>query len=164
MKTIGGVLMPDRHYHHHHHHWRDRGGYAYRAGDPGPGPNPHRLYKNKEKAVISGVCAGIADFYGWSPVPLRVILVIAMFFSFPLPVIAYVAAALLMKPGRSAPVYQSAEEEKFWRTFSTRPRVTLSELKHRFRALDGRLAEIEKTVVSDEYGLKKAFRDLERNP
>ena len=154
--------MPDRHYHHHHHHWRDRSGYAHKAGAPGPGPNRHRLYKDKKNAMIAGVCAGFASYYGWRPDGIRVAMVILTLFMFPLPLIAYVIAAIIMKEGPVAPVYESREEEKFWRTFSTRPRVTFSELKHRFRALDARIADLETAVTSDEYGLRKAFRDLER--
>jgi phage shock protein C len=68
-----------------------------------------------------------------------------------------------MKPNRGEPpVYESTEEERFWRTFSVRPRVTFSELKHRFRALDTRIAQMEYAVTSSEYGLRKQFRDLER--
>ena len=155
--------MPERHHHHHHHHhWRDRNSYAYKAGGPGPGPNRHRLYKDKDKAMISGVCAGIANYYGWRPDGLRVAAVILSFFMFPLPIIAYIIAAFVMKPGPATPAYESPEEERFWRTFSTRPKATFSELKHRFRALDVRIADMERAVTSNEYGLKKAFRDLER--
>ncbi|MEO1250958.1 MAG: envelope stress response membrane protein PspC [Pseudomonadota bacterium] len=155
--------MRDHHYHHHHHHhWRDRSGYAYKAGSPGPGPNRHRLYKDKSRAMLAGVCAGIANYYGWSVGWLRIALVISFFFVGPLTIFAYIAAVLFMKNAPNAPEYSSPEEERFWRTFSTRPRVTFSELKHRFRALDTRLAEIERAVTSDEYGLRKAFRDLER--
>ncbi len=153
--------MPE-HHHHHHHHWRERDSYAYRAGSAGPGPNRHRLYKDKDRAMIAGVCAGIANYYGWRPDGLRVAAVILSVFMFPLPVIAYGIAAVVMKSGPVAPSYQSTEEERFWRTFSTRPKATFSELKHRFRALDARIADLESAVVSDEYGLRKAFRDLER--
>ncbi len=113
--------------------------------------------------MISGVCAGIADYYGWrSPDALRVGWFFAALLFFPFPVIAYIIAAVVLKPGPVGRGYQSPEEEDFWRTFSTRPRVTFSELKHRFRALDARLATLESAVVSDEYSLREAFRDLER--
>ncbi len=154
--------MREKHHHHHHHHWRERDSYAYRAGAPGPGPNRHRLYKDKGRAMIAGVCAGIADYYGWRPEGLRVGLVILTLFTFPLPIIAYFIAAMVMKRKSAAPAYRSPEEERFWRTFSTRPAATFSELKHRFRAIDTRLADLESAVLSDEYGLRKAFKDLER--
>ena len=153
--------MPD-HHHHHHHHWRNRHDYAYSAGDPGPGPNPHRLYKDKRNGMLTGVCAGIARYQGWNANAVRVAAVVLAMFAFPLVISGYIIAALFMKPEPLAPEYRTPEEERFWRTFSTRPKATFSELKHRFRALDARLAALESAVTSDEYGLRKAFRDLER--
>lgn len=149
--------------HHHHHHYHDRHSYPFNAGHPGPGPNPHRLYRDKDRKVIAGVCAGIANYYGWrSPDALRFGWFFMALFFFPLPIVAYIVAAIVIKPGPSMPVHQTREEEEFWRTFSTRPRATFSELKHRFRALDARLASLESAVVSDEYRLRAEFRDLER--
>jgi phage shock protein C len=155
--------MRERHYHHHHHHhYRDKGGYAHRAGAPGPGPNRHRLYKDKDRGWIAGVCAGVSNYYGWPVEIIRIVVFASFFFFGPLTIVAYVIAAFVMKSGPQVPTYQSTEEEQFWRTFSTKPKVTFSELKHRFRALDARIADLETAVTSDEYGLRKAFRDLER--
>ncbi|MEX0646060.1 MAG: PspC domain-containing protein [Parvularculaceae bacterium] len=154
--------MRDRH-HHHHHHYRDREGYAYHAGEPGPGPNRIRLRRNLKRGKIAGVCAGLADYFGWSLKWLRIGLILATVFFFPLPIILYGVAAIMMKPDRhEGPLYESTEDERFWRTFSAKPKATYSELKHRFRALDARIAQMEYAVTSSEYGLRKQFRDLER--
>ncbi len=154
--------MPDRHYHHHHWNDRDRGRYQYHAGEPGPGPNFHRLTRDTRNKKLAGVCAGIARFYGWDPTLVRIGWLGSFFFFGPLSLFGYLAAAWLIKPDRGAPVYRTPEEERFWRTFSVKPKATFSELKHRFRALDARVGEMERAVTSDEYGLRKAFRDLER--
>jgi len=149
--------------HHHHHHYHDREGYAYHAGDPGPGPNLHRLRRNIQRGKIAGVCRGLSDYFGWNVKYIRVGWVLAAVFFFPMPIIAYGVAAIVMKPGRyDGPLYQSTEDERFWRTYSVKPRATFSELKHRFRALDTRIEEMEYAVTSNEYGLRKEFRDLER--
>lgn len=154
--------MPDRHYH-HHHYYGDRDGYAYHAGQPGPGPNLHRLRRNMRRGKIAGVCRGLADYFGWNVKWLRLAWILATVFFFPMPLIVYAVLAVVMKPDRTGgPVYQSSEEERFWRTFSVKPKATFSELKHRFRALDARIAEMEFAVTSSEYGLRKQFRDLER--
>lgn len=156
--------MPDYHHHHHHHHWRDKDSYAYRAGQPGPGPNFHRLRRNTRRGKIAGVCSGIADYFGWNLKWVRVAAILLTVFFFPLPIFVYVGAAVFMKPDSDIDrtQFRDREEERFWRTFSTQPKATFSELKHRFRALDARLADLERAVTSDEYGLRKAFRDLER--
>ncbi|MEZ5893616.1 MAG: PspC domain-containing protein [Parvularculaceae bacterium] len=154
--------MPDHHHHHHHHHWREKDSYAFRAGQPGPGPNFHRLRRNTRRGKIAGVCAGLSEYFGWRLKFVRVASILLTVFFFPMPIIAYGVAAILMKPDGGAPEYREPEEERFWRTFSTKPKVTFGELKHRFRALDARIADLEQAVTSNEYGLRKAFRDLER--
>lgn len=159
--------MPE-HHHHHHHHWRDRDrdSYAYRAGRPGPGPNFHRLRRNTRRGKIAGVCAGFAEYFGWNLKWVRIIAVLATIFFVP-PTLAfvYLGFAIFLKADTDGPPqteFRDTEEERFWRTFSTRPKATFSELKHRFRALDARIGDLEHAVTSNEYGLRKAFRDLER--
>ena len=156
--------MPDRHHHHHHHHWqeRDRDGYAYRAGDPGPGPNFHQLRRDTRRGKVAGVCAGIADYFGWNVKMLRIGWIFAAIFFFPIPIVIYFVMAMVIKPDTGLPERHSPEEERFWRTFSVKPKATFSELKHRFRAIDTRVSDMERAVTSNEYGLKKAFKDLER--
>jgi len=155
--------MPERHHHHHHHHhWRDREGYAYRAGAPGPGPNIHRLRRNPARGRIAGVCAGFAEYFGWSVKWTRIAAILLTAFFFPIPIFIYLAAAIFIKPDDGLIMHADPEQERFWRTFSTRPKATFSELKHRFRAIESRIADLEKAVTSDEYGLRKAFNDLER--
>ena len=156
--------MRERHHHHHHYHDdRDRSRYAYHAGEPGPGPNFHRLRRDMRYGKIAGVCAGLADYFGWNLKWIRIGWILATVFFFPMPIIAYgVLAVVIRRSDRGEPAYRSQEEERFWRTFSVKPRATFSELKHRFRALDARLVEMERAVTSSEYGLRKEFRDLER--
>jgi len=156
--------MPDRH-HHHHHHWQDRerDGYAYRAGEPGPGPNFYQLRRDTRNGKIAGVCAGLANHFRFDRNVVRLGWIVSFFFLGPISLFAYAVMAFVVKP-QEAPIVRkhSAEEERFWRTFSVKPTATFSELKHRFRAIDARVSDMERAVTSNEYGLKKAFRDLER--
>lgn len=156
--------MSDRHHHHHHHHHYDRGGgYARHAGDPGPGPNFHRLRRDTRRGKIAGVSAGFANYYGWNVKWLRIGWILGTVFFFPVVPLVYLFLAIWIKPsGAEDFVPRSQEDERFWRTFSVRPRMTISELRHRYRALDARIAEMEHAVTSSEYGLRRQFRDLER--
>ncbi|MEO0398730.1 MAG: envelope stress response membrane protein PspC [Pseudomonadota bacterium] len=165
----------DRHHHHHHYHWGggptegadgsaegDRQGYAYHAGAPGPGPNRHRLTRNTRDGVFAGVCAGIADYFGWPTAHVRIAYVLLTMFFFWMPIFAYAAMAFFLPRGEPiASRYDNPDEERFWRTYSVRPKATFSELKHRFRALDARIADMERAVTSSEFSLRREFRDLE---
>lgn len=142
--------------------WRNRDRYAHHVGDPGPGPNRHRLTRNTRDGKIAGVCAGVADYFGWRRKYVRLAAILLTVFFFPVPVFLYAAAAFLLPHGEPiAARYADPNEERFWRTYSTKPKVTYSELRHRFRALDARVADMERTVTSSDYALRKEFRDLE---
>lgn len=142
---------------------RDR--YAWSAGAPGPGPNRHRLRRDMARGKIAGVCAGLSDHFDINVKWMRLGWILCAIFFFPAPIILYGVAAILMKPGRldeASSFYESEDDARFWRTFNVRPKATYAELKHRFRALDARIAEMEHAVTSDEYALRRQFRDLER--
>lgn len=143
-------------------HRHDDRRYAWSAGSPGPGPNHHRLQRNMARAKIAGVCAGVAEYFGLKPKFVRIVWVLAAIFFFPpTAVIAYGVAAILLRPRGSEAMYESPEDQRFWREFTVAPKATYGELKHRFRALDARIAEMEHAVTSDEYALRREFRNLE---
>ena len=121
--------------------------------------NPHRLYRDRENRRILGICAGIANYFGIDPLPLRIALIIAAFF-FPFPVIpGYFALALLL-PKRPRDLYASAQEESMWREVTVAPDRSFYSLKLKFRDLEARLARMEADVTSGEYELRRQFRDL----
>ncbi len=143
--------------------WRGHRNYARHVGDPGPGPNRHRIYRNMRSGKVAGVCAGLADYFGWRVGPTRLGAILLTVFFFPVPIFIYAGAAFLMPRGEPmAERYNDPAEERFWRTYSVKPKMTYSELRHRFRALDARVADMEHAVTSSEYSLRKQFRDLER--
>lgn len=142
--------------------WRRHGDYARHVGQPGPGPNRHRIYRNVGEGRIAGVCAGLADYFGWKLSTVRVLSIFVTVIFFPVPIFVYGAAALFMPPGEPiATRYESPDEEQFWRNYSRKPKMTYAELRHRFRAIDARIADMERVVTSGDYALRKEFRDLE---
>ncbi len=57
---------------------------------PGPPPPPYkRLTRTSWDAPISGVCGGLAHYLGVDPTLVRVLVVIAAIFTFPVGPIAY---------------------------------------------------------------------------
>ena len=125
-------------------------------------PNPKRFYRSRQDKVIAGVCGGLAERFGWEPILLRVLAVLLfLFVAGPLILIAYIAVWMITpRTPRGAAI--SPEEDVFWRNVSDRPRATFGNLKYTFMDLDERLRNIERKVTSDEWRLRKEFRDLER--
>ncbi|MDA0369080.1 MAG: envelope stress response membrane protein PspC [Proteobacteria bacterium] len=123
--------------------------------------NRTRLYKNRRKGKVSGVCAGVADYLGISPTPLRVILAVSLITPFWLPsLVVYFLAAWILE---DAPVDEnpvSSEEAQFWKEVRREPSGTAHDLRHKFREIERRLGAMETHVTSSEFDLKRKFRDL----
>ena len=127
-------------------------------------PNPKRLYRSRNERVWAGVCGGIAERFGWDPLVVRLVALIG-FFSIPGPpiLLAYIAMWMLVSKAPMTTRTMDAEEEAFWRGVSDRPKATTSGLKYTFMDLEDRLRNLERNVTSDEWRLRRQFRDLEKN-
>jgi phage shock protein C len=123
--------------------------------------NPFRLYRDTERGILAGVCAGIADYLGVEPIVVRLVTVLGLFFFFPVTLIAYIVLAIALRPKPPA-LYGSRDEEEFWRGVSTAPADTLQSLKRKFRDLEDRLGQMEGQVASGDFDLHRKFRDLDR--
>lgn len=127
---------------------------------PAGGPRPSRLYRNTERGVIFGVCAGLADYFGISRFIVRIVAVIALFMFPPPTLFCYFMAALLI-PRAPAYHYASDAEKEFWRQVRVKPSESLSRLRHRYRDQEQRIRNMEAFVTSSEAKLHRAFRDLD---
>ncbi len=63
---------------------------------PPPGPPYRRLTRTAADAPISGVCGGLARYFGIDPTLVRVLVAIGLVVTFPVGVIAYVVAWAVM--------------------------------------------------------------------
>ncbi len=123
--------------------------------------NPFRLYRDRERGILAGVCAGIADYFGIEPILVRLVTVLGLVFFFPPTIIAYIVLALAL-PTKPPTLYTNRDEEAFWRGVSTAPSDTFQSLKRKFQDLEPRLGRIETQVTSGDFDLHRKFRDLGR--
>lgn len=126
--------------------------------------------RDADRALLGGVCAGIAKYFGFNLCATRVIFLIACCVAMPFAAIAYIATVLLVPAESSRYEYvverkvrrrkrrmkrkerqQAAEEEQM---------QAGAEIRERYSSLDDRLARIEKYVTSSRYDLDRKFRNL----
>jgi phage shock protein C len=121
--------------------------------------NPFRLYRDLSRRWVAGVCAGIADYFGVNLGLVRFLTMVAFVFFFVPTAATYLALALLLKP-KPGGLFADRREEEFWRGVATDPPQTLQSLRRKFRDLEQRLGRMEALVTSDEFELRRGFRDL----
>jgi phage shock protein C len=133
---------------------------AYKYQDKPPKYN--KLYLDKKNAKWSGVCAGLADYTGLDAGVVRILTVLSFFLVAGLPsIIAYVIMAWVLDP-KPEDLFESKEEDEFWKDVRTKPKATIRDVRHKFREIERRLRSAEAHVTSKEYNLKREFRDLEK--
>ena len=121
----------------------------------------YRLWRDRDRGIIAGVCAGIADYVGVEPIVVRLVVVLGLIFFFPPTIVAYIILAIVLRP-KPPTLYASADEEAFWRSVGTAPADTFNSLKRKFADLEARLGHMESQVASGDFELHRQFRDLGR--
>lgn len=124
-------------------------------------PNPNRLFRNKQDGKLCGVCAGIADYLNVDTALVRIGFIAGLFLFTPVFLVGYVILCLILKP-RPTQLFETPEEEKFWRSVTTKPDQTLAGLRTKFRTLERELSSMEGYVASPEFSLNRQFKDLEK--
>ena len=125
------------------------------GGSQGPG---RRLYRDREAGIFLGVCAGIADYFGFDLGVTRILTALALIFFMPMTLVLYFALALLL-PKKPADVSPEADPE-LTRSMRAEPQDMLSKTRYRFRELELRLQRLEKYVTSSRYRLDREFESL----
>lgn len=131
------------------------------------------LLRDDANGKIAGVCAGIADYFGWELWLVRIITVSAFFlgaggFVFVLYVAAWVvlekkskAAARLETTADYKPATERPVEVKtrVWQRGEA-PKQALQHLSNQFNGLELRLRDIERHVTSTKFQLNREFNSL----
>lgn len=142
------------------------------------------FYRRSDRAVLGGVCAGLASYYGLNVSVLRLVAVI-LFFAMPPTIVAYIAAVLLLpsRPGERSKRKKRDKRSKRNKCGRRRrrreqrrarreasqteadanassPRYSIQDVERQAESLERRLARIEKYVTSSRYNLDREFRNL----
>ena len=160
--------------------WEDLGDDQKRSAWAGRG----RLYRDRDRGRLGGVCAGLAQYYRMRLWKVRAIALVALFIVPTVMVIAYLLALMFLP---NAPAYQqSSYFERSARTSKKRTRrdtfgagqgaftdtrwsesreaqaqASVKRTKTKFQDLESRLQEMEAYVTSRRFKTDRAFRDLE---
>lgn len=119
----------------------------------------NKLYRDPDNGKISGVCAGIADYYSWDVTIVRIVTVILAITFTLLTVSLYVVGAIFLKP-KPRNLYDDQEQESYWRHYRKSPRNTMSATQYKFRKLEKKLRKLEAYMTSSKYSLDREFNKM----
>lgn len=119
-----------------------------------------RFYRDPANGKLMGVCAGVADYFGWNVTVVRVLALLALVWLNVITVIAYVVLGKLLPIKPERPYTWDAGDE-YWQSVRRSAHATFRDVRQHFREMDLRLQRMESYVTSRHYDLDRKFRDLE---
>ena len=143
------------------------------------------LYRNAEQGKIAGVCAGIADYFGWETWLVRILVVSGVLFGMPFLILGYVAAWFILDKAPekiTSGNYESGESQyakhqqqgkqkgdvsnesikvkaRIWQAGEP-PKQALYDIRRKFRSLEGKVQAMEQYVTSAECTVSREINKL----
>ena len=119
-----------------------------------------RFYRDPRHGKLMGVCAGLADYFGWNVTLVRVLAIVALLWFNVVTLTVYLVLGFVL-PTKPDALYDWDADEEYWRSVRRSAGDTFRDMRHRFRELDMKLQRMEGYVTSSRYDLDRQFRDLE---
>ncbi len=128
---------------------------------------PHKLRRNKIDGVFGGVCSGFGDYLGIDHIVMRILFVLSvLFLGFPL--VAYFLLWVFIPSDKRAPYHREFREARKARKAHRadpetpmRRTTNFRDVKSKYRSLETRMQDLERSITSKEWKLRRDFRDLE---
>ncbi len=134
-----------------------------------------RLVRDADRAMLGGVCAGLAAYLGFNLKVTRCLAFIAFLMAMPLAVIAYLAAVFLIPSAsnldgeteeficrrrRSRKARKARKKQKDSEPAVAPRQAAADDIDRRCRSLDERLVRLEKLVTSRRFQLEQELSRL----
>jgi phage shock protein C len=118
------------------------------------------FYLDKRNKRFMGVCAGIADYFGWNVLWVRMAFVAATVFgTFFLPLI-YLAIGVAAAAKPQHLYVENDEDRRFWTGARIAPRRTVRNVESAYRDIDRRMRDIEAHVTARNRSLADEIEKL----
>lgn len=140
------------------------------------------LFRNPAHGKIAGVCAGIAEYFGWETWLVRILVVSGVLFGMPFLILAYIAAWFILdksplkkapksfqhtRQGHTASQYYQHEEAnesikvkaRIWQAGEP-AKQALHDIRRKFLTLEKQLQGIEQYVTSTEFTVSREINKL----
>ena len=117
-----------------------------------------RFFRDPKHGIFGGVCAGIANYFGFDVTAVRLVTFFSMLF-FQTLILVYIIFVFIVPRQPNTPE-RTAAERAFDRAVRRAPKATFAEVRYRFRHVEARLQKMERYVTSKRFQLDREFDKL----
>mgnify|MGYP000414983322 FL=1 len=120
------------------------------------------LYRNPSRGKIAGVCAGIADYFGWETWLVRILVVSGVLFGMPFLILGYVAAWFILDKNRKGQVKRAGCQSNKKRAASHYHRESSQQERDYEYVQANESIKVKARVWQSGEPPKQAFHDIRR--
>ncbi|WP_045858817.1 envelope stress response membrane protein PspC [Teredinibacter purpureus] len=121
--------------------------------------NERKLYRNRKRGVVGGICAGLADYFDVDVVLVRIIAITCLFFTLQVAFIAYWVAYFVLNDDPKTLTNKSGHLKSKFRN-SYQRKAVFSSVHDRFRKVETRIRTLEAYVTSPRFKLSDEIDSL----
>jgi len=143
------------------------------------------LYRNTEQGKIAGVCAGIAEYFGWETWLVRILVVSGVLFGMPFLILGYAAGWFILDKAPEHTKNNNHDTNESFHSKRTRsgrhkadvsnesikvkarvwqagepPKQALYDIRRKFRSLEKKVQAMEHYVTSAEFTVSREINKL----
>lgn len=118
------------------------------------------FYLDKRNGRFMGVCAGIADYFGWQVTWVRIAAVVLTVSGVGFLPFVYLAIAWIADAKPTELYAETPEESEFWKQVRVAPKRTIRDVRSSFRDVDRRLRDVEAYMTSSNTQLSNEIDQL----
>jgi phage shock protein C len=120
----------------------------------------HKRYRRDPyRPRIAGVCLALAQQLGVKPKLVRVAAILSLVFFFFPTLVIYGMLSLVLKP-REPMQFATPEGAAFWQGLAKDPPRSVQSMRDSLRRAEQRVRALEEAVTSNDFDLRRRFRDL----
>lgn len=114
-----------------------------------------KLYRNRKKGMVGGVCAGLADYFELDVVLMRIFFVVALIVTLQVALLFYIIACFALDNDPSTLTDQQGRlDERFTLRSAYERKSLLNSVQDRFSAVEVRIRRLEAYVTSSKFKLR----------
>ncbi|WP_448210925.1 envelope stress response membrane protein PspC [Colwellia sp. MEBiC06753] len=139
------------------------------------------LYRIPSQGKIAGVCAGLANYFGWETWLIRILMVSGVLFGMPWLVFLYIAAWFILDKKTAATVHAEHHGEEFsanvagdksdtssesikvkariWQAGEP-PKQAFHDIRRKYMSMEAQLRMMERYVTSPEFTVSREINKL----
>lgn len=118
-----------------------------------------KLYKNKQKGIVGGVCAGVANYFDLDPIIVRIAFIVSLFMTLQVAFIVYLIAYFVLDNDPDTLTDESGQLCSKFNNSHERQSV-INSVHDRFKKVENRLRRLEAYVTSKRFKLQDEIDNL----